>query len=328
MLPERGPLVGRTLAEAFPEAAAAFAATVLPLFDSGEELVVREYAMAFDDDAGALEGRRYYDVTFTPVRLEAGVVVGVLVAYLDVTHQLRRRRELERELDEERHLSDTLQRSLLPAALPQVPHLDVAARYRPAGERYDVGGDFYDVFPGRDGAWLAVVGDVCGKGPRAAARTSMVRYCLRAEAAHADDPATLLDLLNADVRRELEQDGEEDFVTVVLAVLRPAAARTDVLVATAGHPPAIIASPGAPFRTLGAAGLPVGVSGAPGYSEHAGVLGPGERLVLHTDGLLDAHARPSRSRPPSWPRRPRAGRRAGRGRRGARARRREPDGRP
>ncbi len=290
MLPERGPLVGRTPWEMFPETAETFAATVLPLFDSGQELVIREYPLPFDDDPEALDGQRFYDVTFTPVSLEEGEVVGVLVAYVDVTDPLRRRRDLERELDEERHLSDTLQRALLPRRLPDVPHLEVAARYQPAGDRYDVGGDFYDVFPGRGGRWLAVVGDVCGKGPRAAARTSMVRYCLRAEAAHADDPAQLLELLNDDVRRELEQEGEEDFVTVVLAVLEPGPERTLVHVATAGHPPAIIATPGAGFRTLGAPGLPVGVLPDPRYAQHRDALAPGERLVLHTDGLLDAHA--------------------------------------
>ena len=290
MLPDRGPLVGRTPAEVYPETAGAFAATVLPLFDTGETLVIPEYPLPFDDDEGALDGERFYQATLTPISLRPGVVGGVLVAYVDVTDQVRRRRRLERELAEERRLTDTLQRSLLPRRLPRVPYLAVAARYQPAGQRYEVGGDFYDVFPGRDGSWLAVVGDVCGKGPRAAARTSMVRYCLRAEAAHAADPAALLVLLNADVRRELDAEGEEDFVTVVLAALRPASGGTEVRVATAGHPPAILAAHGRAPRTLGAAGLPIGLVDAPAYREQADVLAPGERLVLHTDGVLDAHA--------------------------------------
>lgn len=295
MLPERGPLVGRTPADAFPETAETLAATVLPLFDSGEELVVRSYRLPFDDDAGGLDGQRFYDVTFTPIALEVGEVVGVLVAYLDVTEQLRRQRDLEQALAEERRLTDTLQRALLPRRLPAVPYLEVAARYQPAGDRYEVGGDFYDVFPGRDGAWVAVVGDVCGKGPRAAARTSMARYCLRAAAAHADDPATLLGLLNADVLRELEQEDEVDFVTVALAVLRPSEVGTVVSVATAGHPAAIIAAPARGWRALGAAGLPIGIVNGARYQQQADVIHPGERMVLYTDGVLDAHA-PGRGR--------------------------------
>ena len=290
MLPDRGPLIGRTPADAFPETAEMFAATVLPLFDSGEELVIREYPLRFDDDVGALDGQRYYDVTFKPIRLDAGPVAGVLVTYVDLTDQLRRQRTLERELDEERRLSDTLQRALLPRRLAAVPHLDVAARYHPAGARYEVGGDFYDLFPGRDDGWVAVVGDVCGKGPRAAARTSMVRYALRAEAAHADGPAHLLELLNDDVRRELEDEGEEDFVTVALVMLRPLAEGTQLLVSTAGHPPAIVTSPAGRWRSLGVAGLPIGIAQAPAYEQRADLLGPGERLILHTDGVLDAHA--------------------------------------
>ena len=290
MLPDRGPLVGRTPAEVYPETAGVFAETILPLFDSGEQLVIREYPLPFDDDPGAIDGYRYYDVTFTPIRLGEGEVVGMLVAYLDVTDELGRRRTLERKLAEERRLSDTLQRALLPRRLPEIPHVTVAARYQPAGERFDVGGDFFDLFPGRGGAWVAVVGDVCGKGPRAAARTSMARYCLRAEAVHAEDPATLLTLLNGDVRRELDQEGDEDFVTLVLCVLRPAAAGTELLVATAGHPPAIIAAPGGSWRALGSPALPVGVASAPRYEQHADILRPGERLALYTDGLLDAHA--------------------------------------
>jgi PAS domain S-box-containing protein len=179
MLPERGPLVGRTPADAFPETAATFAATVLPLFDTGDELVIREYPLPFDDDPGALDGRRYYDVTFTPISLVAGEVLGVLVAYLDVTEQLRRRRELERELLEERLLSDTLQRSLLPRRLPEVPHLDVAARYQPAGSATTSAATSTTSSPGataRGSRWSATS---AARALGAAARTSMVRYCLR-----------------------------------------------------------------------------------------------------------------------------------------------------
>ena len=73
----------------------------------------------------------------------------------------------------------TLQSSLLPPGLPSIPGLELAARYRAAGEGNEVGGDFYDVFAW-DEAWAVVIGDVCGKGPDAAAITALARYTLRA----------------------------------------------------------------------------------------------------------------------------------------------------
>ncbi len=289
MLPDRGPLVGRTPAEVYPETAATFAATIAPLFDSGEELTLRDYRLPFDEDPGALDGERSYDVTFTPIRVD-GPVGGILVTYLDVTDAVRERRELERELAEERRIADTLQRALLPRRLPDVPGIEFAVRYQPAGERFEVGGDFYDVFPAHDGSWIAVVGDVCGKGPRAAARTSMVRYALRAEATHAERPADLLQLLNEDVRRDLAAEDEADFVTLVLLSLSPGDDGVGVCLASAGHPAAILTGPGGAWRLLGSPALPVGVADDPTYEQHGDHLAPGERLVLYTDGLLDAHA--------------------------------------
>jgi GAF domain-containing protein len=78
--------------------------------------------------------------------------------------------------------AQTLQRALLPPHLPTPPGVRFAAGYRPAGEGNEIGGDFYDVFELRDGSWAIVIGDVCGKGPRAAAVTALARYTLRAHA--------------------------------------------------------------------------------------------------------------------------------------------------
>jgi PAS domain S-box-containing protein len=97
--------------------------------------------------------------------------------------------------ERERATADTLQHSLLPDRIPEIPGVVIAARYRPAGERFQVGGDFYDVFQIADSRWLLVVGDVCGKGPAAATLTALARYTLRAEAMHEPRPAELLGLL-------------------------------------------------------------------------------------------------------------------------------------
>ena len=86
------------------------------------------------------------------------------------------------------HIATTLQRSLLPPRLPAVPGLTIAARFRAAGEATEVGGDFYDLFA-VDGAWMVVMGDVTGKGPEAAAITSLARYTMRTAAVYEASPS-------------------------------------------------------------------------------------------------------------------------------------------
>ena len=84
--------------------------------------------------------------------------------------------------DQQRHIAATLQASLLPPALPDIPGADIAVRYWPAGAAVEVGGDFYDVFPLNDTRWAVVIGDVCGTGPDGAAVTGIARHTIRAAA--------------------------------------------------------------------------------------------------------------------------------------------------
>jgi Stage II sporulation protein E (SpoIIE)/GAF domain len=113
----------------------------------------------------------------------------------------------------------TLQRSLLPTELPEIPGVELAARYVAAGEGNEVGGDFYDCFPTRDGEWALVIGDVCGKGAEAAVITALARYTLRASAMlHSDHPAIVLGELN---RAILRQSNDQRFCTVLYVSLSP-----------------------------------------------------------------------------------------------------------
>ena len=91
--------------------------------------------------------------------------------------------------EERDHTAKVLQRSLLPPSLPTIPYVELAARYLPVGEGNEVGGDFYDVFDCGDGNWAAAVGDVCGKGPEAAAVMGLARHTLRAVARFEDSRA-------------------------------------------------------------------------------------------------------------------------------------------
>ena len=120
--------------------------------------------------------------------------------------------------EERDHTAKVLQRSLLPPSLPAIPYVELAARYLPVGEGNEVGGDFYDVFDCGDGNWAAAVGDVCGKGPEAAAVMGLARHTLRAVAGFEDKPSALLRELN---RALIEQSVEERFCTVCHLRLRP-----------------------------------------------------------------------------------------------------------
>ncbi|HEY3021685.1 MAG TPA: SpoIIE family protein phosphatase, partial [Solirubrobacteraceae bacterium] len=153
------------------------------------------------------------------------------------------------------HVARTLQHALLPAELPEVPGLQIAAAYQPLGAGDEVGGDFYDVFP-TDAGWTAAIGDVCGKGVEAAVVTGTVRHTLRAlELAHGE-PAAVLRRLNQAVRRHAP---DSRFCSVALAHLTALREGFRVDLACAGHPPALVLRAGGELEELGACGSLLGI---------------------------------------------------------------------
>src|SRR5207237_2894197 len=133
----------------------------------------------------------------------------------------------------QRHVARTLQESLLPQGTLAIPGLEVAVRYQAAGEGTDVGGDFYDVFEAREGAWALVIGDVCGKGPEAAAVTGLARHTIRATTLHEARPSRVLAMLNETIIRELS---DERFCTVCCVRLRPGPDGARLTICSGGHP--------------------------------------------------------------------------------------------
>ncbi len=206
------------------------------------------------------------------------------------TELLRARREAEREREELKRLNATLQRTLLPPTLVNVPGLDVAAHYHIASTD-KVGGDFYDLFPLASGTWGLFLGDVCGKGAAAAAVTSLARYTLRAAAVYDPDPVAVLSNLNTVLNHEY--NGQDPrFCTVVFGLLTPDADRGGfrVTLASGGHPPALL------MRADGTADyLPTPGGQLIGALPDAHIatttvrLDLGDTLLLHTDGLTEAH---------------------------------------
>jgi PAS domain S-box-containing protein len=186
---------------------------------------------------------------------------------------------------ERAHVAQTLQASLLPAALPNIPGVDVAAEYQAAGEGMEVGGDFYDVFGLDDGAWALVIGDVLGKGAEAAAVTALARYTLRAVAGHSLSPATTLATLNEEM---LRQKAERRFVTAVLGRLEPRrGGGARLVVASGGHPPPLVLRAGGHAEVLDAAGMLLGVELSAHSADCDVELAPGDTVVLYTDGVTE-----------------------------------------
>jgi serine phosphatase RsbU (regulator of sigma subunit)/PAS domain-containing protein len=182
------------------------------------------------------------------------------------------------------HIATTLQRSLLPPRLPTVPGLTVAARFRAAGETSEVGGDFYDLFPSGD-AWMVVVGDVTGKGPAAAAITSLARYTMRTAAMYERSPAQVLARLNDALAVDPER---RQLCTAVCARIEPAGDGTVVAtVARGGHPPPFLVSAGGGARDVGTPGPLLGAFEDAGWEEQVVVASLGDALVFYTDGVTD-----------------------------------------
>jgi serine phosphatase RsbU (regulator of sigma subunit) len=188
---------------------------------------------------------------------------------------------------ERTRIARTLQESLLPPLLPELPGVDVGARFHAAGQGYEVGGDFYDVFEIGGGSFGVAIGDVCGKGPDAAAVTALARYTLRATALTETSPAQVLRTLNEAM---LKQPGERRFCTVAYVRVDTATTGMRATIASGGHPLPLALRAGAPPADAGTPGTLLGVVSDPEIEDVGIDLFPGDSLVLYTDGVTEARA--------------------------------------
>jgi len=184
-------------------------------------------------------------------------------------------------------IARTLQNSLLPPVLPEIPGIDAFALYRAAGEGIDVGGDFYDLFNVSGDEWIAVIGDVCGKGTEAAAVTALARYTIRAAAVRRRSPAAILSWLNDAMCR---QDLGGRFCTIGCVHLDISRPVIRVAVACGGHPPALLRRAGGEVDELGVPGTLLGLVRDPQLHDQRDELRAGDALVLYTDGITEARA--------------------------------------
>ena len=194
---------------------------------------------------------------------------------------------------ERSYIARTLQQSLLPVELPDIPGVEAAARFRPTGEGNEVGGDFYDVFETGSRGWTIVMGDVCGKGPDAAAVTALARYTLRAAAMRELLPSRSLAVLNEAL---LRQRDDRRFCTVAYAYLEKLDDGARVGISTGGHPLPLLLRADGSVEPVGAPGTLLGVVPDPNLEDRAVTLAPGDALVFYTDGVIESRA----ARTASW----------------------------
>lgn len=189
---------------------------------------------------------------------------------------------------ERSHVARTLQASLLPEVLPEIPGVRIAARYEPHGAGVEVGGDFYDVFATGDRRWAVVIGDVCGKGAEAAALTALARYTLRAVAPA--EPEEALRRLNEAI---LRQRNDLRFITLAYAELDLGGEHPCLTLACGGHPPPLLVHASGASEVLECRGTLIGVTPDIELNQVTVRLEPGDTLAFYTDGVSEAsHAEP------------------------------------
>jgi serine phosphatase RsbU (regulator of sigma subunit)/anti-sigma regulatory factor (Ser/Thr protein kinase) len=185
-------------------------------------------------------------------------------------------------ISEQRAVTEIMQRTLLPDALPQIPGMRFSAKYLPAGSGIKVGGDWYDVFQLANGRLAFVIGDVVGRGVLAASVMAEIRTALRAYMAQGHKLTEVISMLN----ELLVSMGRSRGATLSILELDPEAEELEAV--TAGHLPPLLIEPDGHTRLLEQKhGLPVGVRTGHDYQACRYPFPTGSRLLLYTDGLIE-----------------------------------------
>lgn len=179
----------------------------------------------------------------------------------------------------------SLQDALLPPSMPKVAGLELAARYQVADADVEIGGDLYDVIRLGARTWGLVIGDVCGRGPDAAALTGLVRHTLRTAVLAEHQPAAVLAQANEAM---LQQIDDSRFCTVAYAQVEVRDGGASVTVASAGHPRPVLVRADGRVELLPCEGTLLGVLPDLHLDQLQVALDPGDALVLYTDGVTEA----------------------------------------
>jgi serine phosphatase RsbU (regulator of sigma subunit)/anti-sigma regulatory factor (Ser/Thr protein kinase) len=257
---------------ALRELKAAGVKLAVPLVSQGELIGVLNLGPRLSEQEYSSDDRRLLDNL--AAQAAPALRIGQLVREQEAEAATRQRFEQELEV------ARLIQQNFLPKELPELPGWQVAAYYLPARE---VGGDFYDVIPLPDGRVAFVVGDVTDKGVPAALVMSATRSVLRASAQRLMEPGVVLERVNEHLCPDMP---DKMFVTCLYGVLDPASGL--LRFANAGHDlPYVKTATG--VVELRARGMPLGLMTGMAYEEKETVLAPGDSVLLHSDGIVEAH---------------------------------------
>lgn len=297
----RPDVVGQSAHDTFPEIAGQ---QIFPILErvqrTGQPESLREFRLQFDLPDSGEQLELYIDFNANPLRGEDGNVACVLVDIVDITERVKERQaaqqraaEAELRYEQARDVIGVLQRELLPAGVPILPRVQIAASYLLADADTAAGGDWFDAMPLADGRVALVAGDVVGHGVAASASMGQLRVLLHEYLVISQDVLATLTALDAAASRVRGAHA----ATVCIVLIDPLTG--DVEYGTAGHPPPLVlADSGEPRYLPHTGGRPIGVGGRPFTPEIIGRdrLAEGDVVLLYTDGILERPGRqPSQS---------------------------------
>jgi serine phosphatase RsbU (regulator of sigma subunit)/PAS domain-containing protein len=229
-------------------------------------------------------GRALGAITFVAAESDRRYTEGDLTLAVELASRAAYPIDNARLYNETRVVAQTLQKSFLPPDLPDIPGVDISARYYPAGEGAQIGGDFYDAFRVDSKRWGLALGDVSGKGLEAATVTTLARHTIRGAALTADRPSDALRVLNSAL---IEQKQTDRFCTAVYSTVEPRFARVRVIVSSGGHPPPYVIRNDGTVETVDCGGTLLGFLDDVALRDEHIELEFGDKLFLYTDGVLD-----------------------------------------
>lgn len=223
-------------------------------------------------------------VNAAPMHDDAGNISAAVIAFDDITPLKDAQEALRKAYIQEHGVSEILQQALLPKVPEHIGGFSIATGYRAASAEVHVGGDFFDVFPLPSGLIGIVIGDVSGKGVRAAVKTALTKYTLRAYAHEDPTPAAVLERLNNSIYMESDAEG---FVTLFYGLLCP---KERILrFANAGHErPLYMRHSDRKVIELSSSGVVLGIEPDVKYGQRCLQLHDSDRVLLYTDGITEA----------------------------------------
>ncbi len=260
---------------------------ILPkVLDQWKQSIATGQPFEMDFPLRGADGRfRWFLTRVKPVTDVEGHVLRWFGTNTDITERVEYERANQELFEREHRIADTLQQALIPSQIPYaIGNWSLAARYRPALEEAQVGGDFYDVFELGDDRCGVLIGDIAGKGLAAAIRVAAVRHAFRSYAYVNPSPATVMTLTNEALCREGAD--EQDVLTAFFAVID--ARQNTITYANAGHEPPVVKSKAGRVIELDVTGPMLGIIGESEYSEQSVRLEPGDDVVMFTDGITEA----------------------------------------